>query len=317
MGLNNFWNNFSYGFFNGFFNSNPFMCGFGYTPFSFCCWSNPFMSNIFEYPSSMNYPPMFPTMPVNPFPTLSMPRIDTTSIFPTDIWNTQNNQIKSNNHPWLDSFERTIPVNEEIKKVSSDDNDKPINESVNDDKNKSVIKSVNNDATVNHSSLDKTQTPSKSVSMEYKKMLEFVLKSEGGYLSDDCGEACNMGVRQSTYDTYRKNKGLGKKDVKNLTRDEASDIYHSMYYLPSGANKIKDSRLALQVFDTAVNMGVGAAKKLLSQSGNDADKFEELRLARYESIAQKDPSKRKFLTGWKNRVKNLEDFVDKNSKTLA
>ena len=110
MGLNNFWNNFSYGFFNGFFNSNPFMCGFGYTPFSFCCWSNPFVSNIFQYPSSMNYPPMFPTMPVNPFPTLSMPRVDTTSIFPTDIWNTQNNQIKSNNHPWLDSFERTASV---------------------------------------------------------------------------------------------------------------------------------------------------------------------------------------------------------------
>lgn len=304
MGLNNFWNNFSYGFFNGFFNSNPFACGFGYTPFSFCCWSNPFVSNIFQYPSSMNYPPMFPTMPVNPFPTLSMPRVDTTSIFPTDIWNTQNNQVKSNNHPWVDSFERTIPVKEETKKVS------------NYDKNKSVNKSVS-DAVANDSSLDKTPRLSQSASIDYEKMLEFVLKSEGGYLSNDCGEACNMGVRQSTYDTYRKNKGLGKKDVKNLTREEASDIYYSMYYIPSGADKIKDSRLALQVFDTAVNMGVGAAKKLLGQSGNDADKFEELRLARYESIAQNDSSKRKFLKGWKNRVKNLEDFADKNLTALA
>lgn len=115
MGISNFWNNFSYGFLNGMFNSNPFACGFGYTPFSFCCWSNPFVSNIFQYPSSMNYPPMFPTMPVNPFPTLSMPRIDTTSIFPTDIWNVQNNQMKSNNHPWVDSFERSIPKKEEIE----------------------------------------------------------------------------------------------------------------------------------------------------------------------------------------------------------
>lgn len=105
MGLHNFWNNFSYGFLNGMFNSNPFMCGFGYNSFSFSCWSNPFAFNIFQYPSSMNYPPMFPTMPVNPFPTLSMPRIDTTSIFPTDIWNTPKPQ--TNNHPWLDSFERT------------------------------------------------------------------------------------------------------------------------------------------------------------------------------------------------------------------
>ena len=304
MGLNNFWNNFSYGFFNGFFNSNPFMCGFGYTPFSFCCWSNPFMSNIFEYPSSMNYPPMFPTMPVNPFPTLSMPRIDTTSIFPTDIWSTQNNQVKSNNHPWVDSFERTIPVKEETKKVANDDKNKSVNESA-------------SDAVANDSSLDKTPRLSQSASIDYEKMLEFVLQSEGGYLSDDCGEACNMGVRQSTYDKYRKNKGLEKKDVKNLTRSEASDIYYSMYYLPSGADKIKDSRLALQVFDAAVNMGVDAAKKMLSQCGNDADKFEELRLARYESIAQNNPSKRKFLKGWKNRVKNLEDFADKNLTALA
>lgn len=305
MGLHNFWNNFSYGFLNGMFNSNPFMCGFGYTPFSFCCWSNPFAFNIFQYPSSMNYPPMFPMMSVSPFPTLNMPRIDTTSIFSTDIWNTSKPQTQTKNHPWLDSFERTITVEEKDKKK------------IDNEKKEIVSKTADIIIKPNNSSLENTSSTSKAISMNYEKMLEFILKSEGGYLPDDCGQACNMGVRQSTYDTYRKNKGLPKKDVKELTKEEASDIYYSMYYVPSGANKIKDPKLALQVFDTAVNMGVGAAKKLLSQCGNDADKFEELRLARYESIAQNDSSKRKFLTGWKNRVKNLEDFMDKNSKTLA
>ncbi len=134
MGLHNFWNNFSYGFLNGMFNSNPFMCGFGYTPFSFCCWSNPFMSNIFQYPSSMNYPPMFPMMSVSPFPTLNMPRIDTTSIFPTDIWNTSKPQTQTNNHPWLDSFERNI-VKEKIDKTLNEEKKTNITEKHIDDNN--------------------------------------------------------------------------------------------------------------------------------------------------------------------------------------
>ncbi len=151
----------------------------------------------------------------------------------------------------------------------------------------------------------------------FDKMLSFVLDSEGGYTPDDCGQAGNMGVLQSTYDTYRANKGLPAQDVKLLTREEAKDIYYNMYYKASGADKIQDPHLAAQVFDTAVNMGVGAAKSLLEKSGNDPDKFEELRLARYESIAQANPSKAKYLTGWQNRVENLSEYSDRNFTAIA
>ena len=151
----------------------------------------------------------------------------------------------------------------------------------------------------------------------FNKMLNFVLESEGGYNPNDCGQAGNMGILQSTYDTYRTNKGLATQDVKLLTREEAKDIYYNMYYKASGADKIQDPKLAFQVFDTAVNMGVSAAKSLLEKSGNDPDKFEELRLARYESIAQANPSKAKYLTGWQNRVDNLSDYSDRNFTAIA
>ena len=146
---------------------------------------------------------------------------------------------------------------------------------------------------------------------DFDKMLSFVLRSEGGYVANDGGQACNKGIQQSTYDSYRTKKGLSKQDVKNITDEEVKDIYYTMYYKASGADKIDDPKLALYVFDTAVNMGVSAAKRLLEKSGNNADKFEEARLERYEEIAQNNPSKSKYLRGWENRVQNAENFANR------
>lgn len=152
---------------------------------------------------------------------------------------------------------------------------------------------------------------SKKTGNDFDKMLSFVLRSEGGYVANDAGQACNKGIQQSTYDSYRTKKGLSKQDVKNITDEEVKDIYYTMYYKASGADKIDDPKLALYVFDTAVNMGVSAAKGLLEKSGNNADKFEKARLERYEEIAQNDPSKSKYLRGWENRVQNAENFADR------
>lgn len=144
---------------------------------------------------------------------------------------------------------------------------------------------------------------------DFDKMLKFVLSVEGGYTDNDCGQAGNKGILQSTYDSYRKSKGLATNPVKNITDEEVKDLYYNMFYKASGADKVKDSTLALYVFDTAVNMGVGAAKSLLSQCGGSSSKFKQLRLARYESIATNKPAKAKFLTGWKNRVTKAESFA--------
>lgn len=136
---------------------------------------------------------------------------------------------------------------------------------------------------------------------DFETMLDFVLKAEGGYVEKDGNCATNKGIQQSTYDSYRARKGLDAKDVKDITDEEVRDIYYNDYYLASGADKIKDQRLALYVFDTAVNNGVSVAKKLLKQSGNNPAEFEKLRREKYVAIAQ-NPSKAGYLEGWKNRM---------------
>lgn len=143
----------------------------------------------------------------------------------------------------------------------------------------------------------------------FDKMLKSVLKSEGDYVANDGGQACNKGIQQKTYNSYRSKKGLPKQDVKNISDAEVKDIYYTMYYKASGADKIEDPKLALHVFDTAVNMGVSAAKNLLEKSGNDVERFKKARINKYEAIARNNPNKLRYLTGWINRVNGVEEFA--------
>lgn len=87
----------------------------------------------------------------------------------------------------------------------------------------------------------------------FEKALEFLFPSEGGYVNNkhDRGGPTNMGITQSTLNSYRKRKGLPYKDVKNITREEAKAIYYDDYWKVSGADKISDPNMAVAMFDTS------------------------------------------------------------------
>ena len=145
----------------------------------------------------------------------------------------------------------------------------------------------------------------------FDKMLEFVLKREGGYVNDpnDLGGETNKGITYRTYNAYRKSKNLPIRSVKYITNNEVKDIYYNNYYKASGADKIKNPKLAAIMFDTAVNMGVSRAKTFLQESNGNTDKFIQLRRAKYEEFVKAKPSQKKFLKGQNNRVNELNSFV--------
>ena len=147
----------------------------------------------------------------------------------------------------------------------------------------------------------------------FEKMLRFVLQEEGGYVNDphDRGGETNKGITHTTYNSYRKNKGLPKRSVKNITDDEVRDIYYNNYYKASGADKLDNPQLSLYVFDTAVNMGVSRAKEFLNKSNGNADMFQKLRLAKYEEFA-KVPDQRQYLKTWTNRINRGNVFAKNN-----
>ena len=148
----------------------------------------------------------------------------------------------------------------------------------------------------------------------FEKMLKFVLQREGGYVNDphDLGGETNKGITHNTYNSYRKSKGLQTRSVKYITDDEVRDIYYNNYFKASGADKITNPQLAIYVFDTAVNMGVSRAKKLLEQSNGDPETFEQLRRAKYNEFAKSNPSQQRYLQGWNNRVTAVKNFAKTN-----
>jgi lysozyme family protein len=93
----------------------------------------------------------------------------------------------------------------------------------------------------------------------FEKGLDFVLSAEGGYVNDhyDPGGETKYGISHKAYPHI---------DIANLTLDEAKAIYYRDYWLGSGA-KVADisPKLAMILFDTAVNMGTGTAVKFLQR----------------------------------------------------
>ena len=147
----------------------------------------------------------------------------------------------------------------------------------------------------------------------FELALRFLFPAEGGYSNHkaDKGGATNLGVTQGTYNAWLKAKGLPNKDVRQITHDEAVQIYRDNYYTASGADKVTDPKMAIALFDTAVLHGVGGAKGFYNKCGGDLNTFLELREKSYDKICTNDPTQKVFLQGWKNRVANLRKYLAK------
>lgn len=93
--------------------------------------------------------------------------------------------------------------------------------------------------------------------------LKVILEREGGYVFNprDPGSHTNMGITIYTLSDYRK-KECTPQDVKNLTVEEAAQIYHQNYWEPLSCDDLP-AGVDLSVFDMGVNAGVLRGAKIL------------------------------------------------------
>lgn len=141
---------------------------------------------------------------------------------------------------------------------------------------------------------------------EFEGAIKIVLDSEGGFGNhpQDNGGKTKFGISQKAYPNL---------DIKNLTREEAKQIYRRDYWEKSGADKLA-SPMNLIVFDTAVNMGVGRAREFLKKSEGDPATFLKTRENFYREIVSKKPSQKVFLRGWLNRIESLRQGIGINNE---
>jgi len=131
----------------------------------------------------------------------------------------------------------------------------------------------------------------------FEKAMKFILKWEGGYVNDpaDPGGETRYGISKNAHPDV---------DIRNLTEEGAKEIYLRDYWKPADCPSMKWP-LCLVVFDTAVNMGVGRAKRLLEKAEGDWMLYLLERSKRYGSIIKNRPTSIKYINGWMNRVIDL------------
>lgn len=92
--------------------------------------------------------------------------------------------------------------------------------------------------------------------------VEFVLREEGGFVNDpiDPGGATNFGITQTTYNSWRRLKGLPTEGVRRISIGVAREIYQVQYWNQIGGDQLVGG-IDLMIFDEAVNSGIRRAVK--------------------------------------------------------
>ena len=154
---------------------------------------------------------------------------------------------------------------------------------------------------------------------KFEDIIEITLHHEGGYVNDpdDLGGETNFGIAKRFYPDV---------DIKNLTKDEASDIYRRDYW---DKNKVDEMPEQLRhiYFDMCVNQGKGTAVKVLqracnskkaglkvdgglgpktiaaiSESNVELDRVRAYRVKYYADLVTRKPDLEKFYFGWYKRA---------------
>ena len=99
--------------------------------------------------------------------------------------------------------------------------------------------------------------------MNFDTAFDRLMVNEGGYVNDprDPGGETNWGISKRSYPNL---------DIKTLTRDQAKELYRVDFW-KRGSMDQYDPALAFQVFDFAVNSGIGTALRKLQAAAGVAD----------------------------------------------
>lgn len=181
--------------------------------------------------------------------------------------------------------------------------------------------------------------------MTFFRALQETLKWEGGRSNDpdDPGGETWVGITRRDH-PYWSGWSLPRAAPDLRLQAHAAPVYYDHYWSPAGCSdlaELVDKKLAMVVFDTAVNMGVKTAVKMLQRAINSEitsfglghaplavdgitgpktvkaaramnNRFPlysavlQRRVQRYEAIVRNKPRMVKFIRGWLNRVEHFE-----------
>ena len=156
----------------------------------------------------------------------------------------------------------------------------------------------------------------------FERLVGMILNHEGGYVYDpvDPGGETKYGISKRSYPHV---------DIKNLTIEQAKDIYYRDWWLRLRCNEIQDDRIAQKLLDTCINVGAMTGVRILQRAlcdvgqpvsidgligpqtigaANRADSVQLLAAMRYHQtmhykrLIERNPKLAKFERGWMARA---------------
>ena len=152
------------------------------------------------------------------------------------------------------------------------------------------------------------------------------MKAEGGYkLTNDpvdLGGMTYAGIARNKHPKWSGWLFVDRGDIPPT--DMVRELYTAEFWMPIKGNSIFDQEIANSIYDFAVNAGVGVAvnlaqivagvqadgdvgmKSLTALNGLDGKAFKLAyalaKVARYRDIIKRNPSQKKYITGWLTRA---------------
>jgi hypothetical protein len=134
------------------------------------------------------------------------------------------------------------------------------------------------------------------------------IQQQEGWSCTNDGAYTMGGVTQATFNRWRAKLGQPTGDVcRLLTRAEAKQIYHQLYWLPAGGDKLP-AAVALTVVDHYIN--TGRYKFLLDQCGPDVACISRVRAVDYRSMRNFNIYGNAYL----NRVQRIANYIQKGNQ---
>lgn len=171
---------------------------------------------------------------------------------------------------------------------------------------------------------------------DINKIIPFILKWEGGYAEDpvDRGGATMRGITLTTYKQWCKLKGRKeptKTDLKNISDKDWKSVLKDLFWDKWKADDIKNQSIAnllvdwywasgkygikypQQILGVTVDCIVGKQTiNAINNYPNQKELFTKLwnrRKLHFESIVKNNPSQKKFIKGWLNRLNDIRYIV--------
>lgn len=163
---------------------------------------------------------------------------------------------------------------------------------------------------------------------DYRKLMPFILKWEGGYSNDkdDLGGATYKGITLATFrSVYGNDKTV--RDLRAMTSQQWEHIFKTLFWDSWQADRINDQNVANILVDwtwgsgsygikipqrmlgVAVD-GIVGGKTLAAVNARDGkvlfNELKEERIAYIGRICRTRPQNRKFRQGWLNRINSLK-----------